>query len=163
MAQEIFREWAIIELMGHRRLGGYVTEITLAGTGLLRIDVPETTRQKGFSQFYPPTALYCITPTSEDIARAVAEAHTPEPVGRFELRGLDPAHEDPRGRRCMNCGIPVDSASTICVQCAADEGIPDSEPEGNPDPHPDWRCPDCGAELLYGNPRLHHCGVSRKQ
>lgn len=35
-----FESWAILELMGHRRLAGYVREITLAGAGMLRIDVP---------------------------------------------------------------------------------------------------------------------------
>lgn len=35
-----FEGWAILELMGHRRLGGYVSEATVAGAGFLRIDVP---------------------------------------------------------------------------------------------------------------------------
>ena len=37
---EKFASWAILELMGHRRLGGYVSETTLAGGAFLRIDVP---------------------------------------------------------------------------------------------------------------------------
>jgi hypothetical protein len=35
-----FEGWAFLELMGHRRLGGYVSEATVAGAGFLRIDVP---------------------------------------------------------------------------------------------------------------------------
>lgn len=35
-----FESWAVLELMGHRRLAGFVREVTIAGAGLLRIDVP---------------------------------------------------------------------------------------------------------------------------
>lgn len=37
-----FEGWAILELMGHRRLAGYVSECEVAGTKLLRIDVPDS-------------------------------------------------------------------------------------------------------------------------
>jgi hypothetical protein len=33
--------WAIIELMGHRRLAGWLSEEEVAGAAFLRIDVPE--------------------------------------------------------------------------------------------------------------------------
>ena len=33
-----FEGWAILELMGHRRLAGYVREVELAGAGVLRLD-----------------------------------------------------------------------------------------------------------------------------
>jgi hypothetical protein len=37
------------------------------------------------TQFYSPAALYCLTPTTEEIARAVALRNQPEPVTRWEL------------------------------------------------------------------------------
>ena len=79
-----FEGWAILELMGHRRLAGYVREQEIAGTGMLRIDVPG---EAGYvaTQFYSPAALYCLTPTTEEIARAVAKRAQPEPVQRWEL------------------------------------------------------------------------------
>ena len=33
--------WAIVEIMGHTRIAGRITETTLAGGVFLRIDVPE--------------------------------------------------------------------------------------------------------------------------
>ncbi|MFH0899046.1 MAG: hypothetical protein V2A73_00300, partial [Pseudomonadota bacterium] len=66
-----FAEWAILELLGHRRLAGYVTEQEIAGAGLLRIDVPGDDGVVA-TQFYSPASLYCMTPTTEEIARAVA-------------------------------------------------------------------------------------------
>ena len=38
--QAAFSEWCILELMGHRRLAGLVTECQVAGHGFLRLDVP---------------------------------------------------------------------------------------------------------------------------
>lgn len=78
-AQESFGEWVILELMGHRRLAGYLTEQEIAGKGFLRLQMDEAT------QFYSPAAVYCITPTSEELARKVAATSRPVPVTRFEL------------------------------------------------------------------------------
>lgn len=79
-----FAEWAILELMGHRRLAGYVSEATIGGAALLRIDVPGENDTKA-TQFYAPGAVYCITPTTEDVARSVAARNQPAPVSRWEL------------------------------------------------------------------------------
>jgi hypothetical protein len=81
--------WAILELMGHRRLGGRVSEATIAGGAFIRIDVPHPNEAGIFtaSQFYSPSAVYAITPTTEEIACAIARG-APEPVSRWDLRAL---------------------------------------------------------------------------
>ena len=38
---EPYKGWTVLELLGHRRLHGLVQETTLAGAGMLRIDVYE--------------------------------------------------------------------------------------------------------------------------
>ena len=86
-----YSNWSILELMGHRRLGGYVEETTVAGKGMLRIDVCGTTQKKPvFTQFYPPSSIYCLTPTTEEVARAVGEKALPDsqPVHEFEIPQL---------------------------------------------------------------------------
>lgn len=80
MSDKAFEEWAVLELMGHRRLAGRVSEETIGGAAFIRIDVPG-----GATQFYAPGAVYCITPTSEEIARQFAEGNKPRPVERYEL------------------------------------------------------------------------------
>jgi hypothetical protein len=76
--------WCVLELMGHRRLGGRVTEDLIAGAKVLRIDIPDGDGMT--TQFYGGGALYAMTPTSEEAARAVAAAvGRPEPVHRWEL------------------------------------------------------------------------------
>lgn len=89
MATSAFEGWAILELMGHRRLGGYVQEATIAGGTFLRIDVPaEQEGTKPATQFYSPSSVYCLTPTTEETARALAKLAQPAPVQRWELPRL---------------------------------------------------------------------------
>jgi hypothetical protein len=86
-----FEGWCVLELMGHRRLAGMVTEVEIAGSGMLRIDVPGEDGPTA-TQFYSPSAVYAITPTTEAIARGFARRYRPEPVQRWELpRELAPA------------------------------------------------------------------------
>ena len=79
---EPFEGWAILELMGHRRLAGYVREESHFGTSMCRIDVPG---EDGIvaTQFYGGSAVYCVTPTTEDLARAIAATNKPAPVQRW--------------------------------------------------------------------------------
>ena len=90
-----FSEWCILELMGHRRLAGLVTEQQIAGHGFLRLDVPgEGEAPWSASQWYSPTSVYCITPTTEDIARKLAADNRPRPATRWELEPRHPVEED---------------------------------------------------------------------
>lgn len=86
-------EWAIVELMGHRRLAGHVSEQEIAGQAFLRLDVPA---DPPVTQFYSASAVYCITPTTEEIARAVGARTAPAPVHRFELEAAraEPEQDD---------------------------------------------------------------------
>lgn len=89
---EIFKDWAILELMGHRRLAGMVTEQTIGGAAFIRIDIPGADG-KSSTQFYSPAAVYAITPTTEELARAVAASSQPAPVQRWELPQLKEPEE----------------------------------------------------------------------
>lgn len=81
-----FKGWAILGLMGHRRLGGIVEETTLAGAGVLRIDIPAAEEGKTYAtQYYPPSSVYCLTPCSEEAAKAAARLNRPAPVAQWEL------------------------------------------------------------------------------
>lgn len=76
--------WAIVELMGHRRVIGMVTEATIAGTQFLRVDVldGDTTT----TQYYAPSAVYGLHPTTEAVALKAAKSVAPyRPVSPYEL------------------------------------------------------------------------------
>ena len=84
---EGFRQWAVLELMGHRRLAGMVTEQQIGGASFIRIDVPGKEVGEAVStQFYAPGAVYCITPTTEETARLFAANHQPEPISTWDIR-----------------------------------------------------------------------------
>jgi hypothetical protein len=80
MTEKAFDSWAIVELFGHSKIAGRVTEQQIAGGTFLRVDVPAVNGQKGFTRFYGASAVYSITPVEEGIARRVAEALSPRPV-----------------------------------------------------------------------------------
>lgn len=74
--------WAIVELMGHVRLGGRLTEEERFGAKMGRLDVPHG---DGFvTQFFGGGSVYRITIVDEAAARAVA-VRTPEPVSPWEM------------------------------------------------------------------------------
>jgi hypothetical protein len=79
-----FEGWAVLELMGHRKLAGKVTEAEIAGKGFLRLDVPGPA-DASITQYYSPAAVYALTPVTEEMARAVSRRYQPEPVSRYDL------------------------------------------------------------------------------
>lgn len=83
-----FNEWAMVELFGHQRIVGRVTEATLAGGAFLRVDVPPFDKAPAFTRFYSPGSIFSISPITEAVARGLMERYRNEPVSRFELPQL---------------------------------------------------------------------------
>ena len=79
----IYDGWAILELMGHVRMAGRVTEESHFGVALGRIDIP--TADGYTTQYFGGSSIYRLTPTTEDIARSVALHNQPAPVRTWEL------------------------------------------------------------------------------
>ena len=73
--QPKFDEWAKVELFGHQVIVGKVSEATMAGGAFLRVDVPQVEECPPFTRFYGPSAIYCISPITEEIARALITRH----------------------------------------------------------------------------------------
>lgn len=88
---ETFDMFAIVELFGHARIAGRVSEQVIAGQGFLRVDVPGCPPAKGnnalpaFTRLYGPGAVYSITPCSEEVATAAAMAMRERPVNMYLL------------------------------------------------------------------------------
>ena len=92
-------DWAIVELMGHVRMAGRVTEEEHFGSKLGRVDIPDGDGWS--SHFFGGGSVYRITPTTEAIARGVARHNKPQPVHRWELPEPEKATEimDGPGRK----------------------------------------------------------------
>jgi hypothetical protein len=95
--QQQFDEWAKVELMGRQVVVGRVTEATLGGGAFLRVDVPELGTERAFTRFYRPEAIYCISPVSEEVARALLARFHTAPVSRYELPAPDPEEDENDG------------------------------------------------------------------
>lgn len=88
MEQEKFDLWCVVELFGHSRIAGRCTEQNVAGTNMLRVDVPDTSNQPGFTRFLSSGAIYAINPVSEGVARQIAENLQIQPVNIWDVNHL---------------------------------------------------------------------------
>lgn len=71
-----FEAWCIIEVMGHARKSGRVTEETIAGSPMLRVDVPAsaTDLTKFTTHYLSAQSIFQIHPCDENTARLAAAA-----------------------------------------------------------------------------------------
>ena len=94
-SEDGFEKWCILELMGHRRLAGLVTMEDVAGKKMLRIDVfCGDADESELTQFYSPDAVYCMTPTTEAIARGFSKQYKPKPIQTWDLPAIDHHPDD---------------------------------------------------------------------
>lgn len=78
--------WAVLEIMGHRTVAGYVREVELFGTRMCQVEVPEQPAVEAssdgwspakpaipaFTQLFSGASIFSCIPCSEDVARAGA-------------------------------------------------------------------------------------------
>jgi len=94
---EPFASWAVVEVMGHVRMAGMVSEQTIGGAALIRVDVPEVPgHDDEWGRTYPPVAaftkflgsgsIYSLTPCTEAVARRAAETFRAAPILNVDLR-----------------------------------------------------------------------------
>jgi len=80
--------FAIVELFGHQRIAGKVTEQTVGGSTFIRIDVPETKTQPSFSRIVNPSAVYAINPVTQEVMEHMAEGIQQKPIDAWDLREM---------------------------------------------------------------------------
>jgi hypothetical protein len=86
MEIEKFESWAIVELFGHNQIAGKCSEQQIAGTNMLRIDVPETEKNPTFTRLLGHGAIYAINPVTEEVARHWAKALQVSPLTVWDVR-----------------------------------------------------------------------------
>ena len=98
-----FKQWAIVELFGHARIAGLLTEQTIGGNSFVRVDVPEFISE---GQTFPAVtrllgnaSIYGITFVDEATATIAAREIRYQPVSVWSLRrGLEGLPVDARQR-----------------------------------------------------------------
>jgi len=96
--QQAFEVWAVVELFGHQKIAGRVTEQALAGTNFLRVEVPETERSGPYTRLFGAGAIYGITPCTEEQARAVLSRGWGFSHPEFTAKALPAPAPDPEGQ-----------------------------------------------------------------
>lgn len=89
--------WARVELMGHRQLHGFVTEVEAYGARMLRVDVPHPNPEVSapvFTQVYGGGALFCLTPLAEAEVRRNVERYRDDIVVPHRTGSLLPMESD---------------------------------------------------------------------
>ena len=84
-----FSEWCVVEIMGHKKFAGKVTSQEIAGCGFLRIDVPESDGQPAFTKLFGTQSVYCLSPCTEETARAFVKLFRSESFSRYEAPRLE--------------------------------------------------------------------------
>lgn len=75
-----FDHWAIVEIMGHSRYAGRVSEQAIGGCAFVRVDVPAVDGREAFTKLFGPSAIFCITVCSEEVATVAAQQCQAKPV-----------------------------------------------------------------------------------
>lgn len=90
--QEKFDLWCVVELFGHQKISGRCTEQNIAGTNMLRVDVPETKEQPSFTRFFGSSAIYAINPVDEETAKYYAEKLQIKPIESWNIAEILKKH-----------------------------------------------------------------------
>ena len=111
-AQGLPEMWAIVELFGHQRVAGKVTTLNLGPACLIRVTIPECTREERAAWDYPMDggppklvgskvttpehdrlfgvgAIYAINPCTEDTVRKVLQTMDAEPLSPYDLNRVE--------------------------------------------------------------------------
>ena len=88
MENKKFEEWAVIELFGHQRICGRVSEQQVGGCAFVRVDVPAIGDKPGFTKLLGNGSIYAITISDEETVLALAAAYRPEPMDKWSIKDM---------------------------------------------------------------------------
>ncbi len=125
---EKFEQWCVVEIMGHKKFAGFVSEQSIGGTSFVRVDVPDVEaggrKLPAFSKLFGASSIYCLSPCTEETARAFAAQIRSESFNLYEAPRLPaPAirpEEEPIVddlNECVDCGCDIPCGRTICADC----------------------------------------------
>jgi hypothetical protein len=98
MASEAFEGWAIVELMGRRRITGWVTaDAPLLQATRLQVDIYDGDAPRPAAAQFTSYPVYCLTPCTETLARHLGKQalKSEMPVAQWQLPAIGPPREDP--------------------------------------------------------------------
>lgn len=117
-----FESWAVVELFGHQRIAGLVTEATIGGCSFVRVDVPEqpagqySAAVPAYTRYFGQGAIYALNPCSEQGARYTASEIRARPPIAYDPNVIEQRPALPsrsaEPEECFEHGIAG------CIECA---------------------------------------------
>lgn len=127
-SQSSFEGWAIVEVFGHQRYAGFVTTQAFGQAVLFRVDVPPLAEHErtakhyeyvdgksvppgsivkedavqGYTKYFGPSAIYAMTPCSQDAAE--------QAVASMQLRNVSIVSLPPDAVLALPSGDDADDA-----------------------------------------------------
>ncbi len=81
--KEQLKKFAVVEMMGHRKIVGLVTESDISGGQLLRVDVIDADGNPERTEYIGVGSIYCLTIVTEEVAKRVAANGVPRPAWAY--------------------------------------------------------------------------------
>lgn len=88
--------WGVVEIMGHRTRAGALSDASIGGATMLRIEHPTRADHTGegmLAEFYAPSAIFAIRPCSLEECVKVAAWAWPDPAATIRP-ALSPAFDE---------------------------------------------------------------------
>lgn len=124
-AEQPLESWAILEIMGHERLAGKVSEALVAGTKMVQVEVPASDKLPAFTRLLSPTALFSLTPVPEAVARVVAGNLQKTAVSGIAAYGYTLGQQQDM-RQALGLPAPAQPSGPYeCDRCGRDVGPAD--------------------------------------
>lgn len=83
--------WALVDLFGHSQIAGFLSEDSIGGCSMIRVDVPPVDGMVGYTRWFGNGAIYSISPMDEKLVRAFISRFKPPPITAYmpEIRQLE--------------------------------------------------------------------------
>lgn len=79
--------WAIVDLMGHLRLAGKLTEEERFGAKMGRLEIPQADGSFR-TEWFGGASVYKISAVTEEVARGYAQQNPSPPVSPWDVRAM---------------------------------------------------------------------------
>jgi hypothetical protein len=84
--KEKLESYAVIEMMGHRKIVGKISESDIGGSALLKVSVLGKNAEPDRTEYIGIGSIYCLTIVTEEAAKAVAVTNAPEPTWAWGIK-----------------------------------------------------------------------------
>jgi hypothetical protein len=90
LGNQVVSGYAIVELFGHMKIAGKISERTIAGEGFLQMDI-EQADGSSFTRLIHPKSIYALNPVPREVALELASRWQYAPVKPYDVPKLQEA------------------------------------------------------------------------